>query len=92
MKTENVILRFTDPDTSLGPMLTSLQKVVADKPSKRHIGNLWNWLGEERLFGEDWWADDSILARARQPLPPPPPKPSAKRKAKRGVQRAKSEL
>ena len=62
-------------------MLSAIQGVVGDEHTKRHIGNLYYWLGDERLFGEKWWEDEAILARAREPLPPPPP-PKRKTSAK----------
>lgn len=54
-----------------------LDATVAQQHSRRHIGNLMHWLGNERLHADAWWADADTLARAKTPFPPPPPKEGA---------------
>lgn len=64
-------VEWLEPEKTLGGILDATMNLVHEVHSQRHIANLMNHLGNERLFSEaravDWWEDDEVLARARAP-------------------------
>lgn len=78
---EMSVLELLEPlPQPLNVVLSQLVHDLKDRHAQSHVSNLMAHLGDERLAGAqgqgEWWDDDEILARARQPydeLPPPAP-------------------